>query len=283
MKHLTELLSAILIFALTTLFAQEPTEAYKYIGVGYYDAGHLYDTIPSPFHRDANYTPQGRYHWDTAHYRAKIRQTSAILDSLSLPIIGVWGIENEAVARDIALACREDYSFTHLTLTSLTGLDFALFYYGDRFIPERQFAGRQTMIILGEIFIHTSDHGEKIAIVLSQDRDLADDYLRDLREKFPQYRILLMGRIKEQDVKELGLSDCLARDARNGRGNIYTSRGWKMQDRIHLDTGFHQLRGGVFMRGYLIDKERSNLQKGFRKGRHSDRAVEALPIFTYFN
>ena len=43
---------------------------------------------------------------------------------MALPLVALWGVENEQVVRDIAAACRGDYSYLHRTLNSLDGMDF---------------------------------------------------------------------------------------------------------------------------------------------------------------
>ena len=34
---------------------------------GYYEVDHLYDTLPSPFYNDTDYTPEGRYRWNSGN------------------------------------------------------------------------------------------------------------------------------------------------------------------------------------------------------------------------
>lgn len=61
-----------------------------------------------------------------------------------MPLVALWGVENEAVVRDIAAACKGDYSYLHRTLNSLDGMDFALLYYGDLFEPHYDERGAAT-------------------------------------------------------------------------------------------------------------------------------------------
>ena len=68
-------------------------------------------------------------------------QTAAVIDSLGLPLVGLYGVENESVVRDVAVACKGDYAYLFRTTDSYNGLDFALFYFGDRFFPDRVEAG----------------------------------------------------------------------------------------------------------------------------------------------
>ena len=99
------------------------------IGIAFYDVDRIYDTVPALFYDDADYTPEGRLHWTAERYARKIRNTAAVIDSMALPLVALWGVENEQVVRDIAAACRGDYSYLHRTLNSLDGMDFALLYY----------------------------------------------------------------------------------------------------------------------------------------------------------
>ena len=110
------------------------------IGIAFYDVDRIYDTVPALFYDDADYTPEGRLHWTAERYARKIRNTAAVIDSMALPLVALWGVENEQVVRDIAAACRGDYSYLHRTLNSLDGMDFALLYYGDLFYPTRDAA-----------------------------------------------------------------------------------------------------------------------------------------------
>ena len=114
------------------------------IGIAFYDVDRIYDTVPALFYDDADYTPEGRLHWTAERYARKIRNTAAVIDSMALPLVALWGVENEQVVRDIAAACRGDYSYLHRTLNSLDGMDFALLYYGDLFYPTRDDAATST-------------------------------------------------------------------------------------------------------------------------------------------
>ena len=133
----TLLLAALLLSGIRCALAQPR------IGIAYCDLDHLYDTIPALFYDDSDYTPGGRLAWDTERYRRKIARTAAVIDSMRMPLVALWSVENEAVVRDIAAACRGDYSYLHCTLNSLDGMDFALLYYGDLFDPHYEEPGRR--------------------------------------------------------------------------------------------------------------------------------------------
>lgn len=75
------------------------------IGIAFYDVDRIYDTVPALFYDDADYTPEGRLHWTAERYARKICNTAAVIDSMALPLVALWGVENEQVVRDIAAAC----------------------------------------------------------------------------------------------------------------------------------------------------------------------------------
>ena len=121
------------------------------VGIAFYDVDRIYDTLPALFYDDADYTPEGRLRWTSERYTRKIRNTAAVIDSMALPLVALWGVENEQVVRDIAAACEGEYSYLHRTLNSLDGMDFALLYYGDLFFPTYDEPGRRYLYIEGEL------------------------------------------------------------------------------------------------------------------------------------
>ena len=46
-------------------------------GFAYYDLDRLYDTIPSLFYDDTDYTPEGRLCWTDERYRTKVERAGA--------------------------------------------------------------------------------------------------------------------------------------------------------------------------------------------------------------
>jgi hypothetical protein len=95
MQRLT-LLLLILISALH-LYAQRPCS----FGIAYYNVDNLYDTIPSPFYNDQAYTPKGEKHWDSERYHHKIENITQVIDSMSMPLVALYGVENKQVVQDI--------------------------------------------------------------------------------------------------------------------------------------------------------------------------------------
>lgn len=263
------------------------------IGIAYYDLDHLYDTIPALFYDDGDYTPGGRLAWDTERYRRKIAHTAAVIDSMRMPLVALWSVENEAVVRDIAAACRGDYSYLHRTLNSLDGMDFALLYYGDLFYPHYVEPGRRYLYVEG-VLRRTAGPSRRITghpvrpartdtvgLVLCSDTRMAQWAVRDLREERPGVKLIVLGRSASLDAAAYGLRDALERPSRLGRGNVRRRAGWLMRDRILADTAFNTQGGDVYARRYLFDPKTGNPLPTYEKRRYRGGYGYALPVFVY--
>lgn len=250
------------------------------VGIAYWDLDRFYDTIPSPFYNDDDHTPGGRLRWTAERYARKVRNTAAVIDSMALPIVALWGVENEAVVRDIVSACRGDYSYVHRTLGSLDGMDFALLYYGDRFFPGRIEPGRRYLAVDGVLRRETGVC-DTICLVLSADERMAEWVVRDLRAERPNLRPIVLGRIGRRAQTAYGLRDATARAAAAGRGNIRRRGGWSMRDRIAADTALRVAGGDVFMRRYLVDQKTGMPLVTYDGKRYRGFYGRALPVFGY--
>lgn len=259
-------------------------------GIAYWDLDHLYDTVPALFYNDTDYTPGGRLAWDSARYRRKIANTAAVIDSMRLPLVALWGVENKAVVRDISAACEGDYSYLHRTLNSFDGMDFALLYYGDLFDPYYTEPGRRYLYVEGTLY--RTPHRipgrpprptrtDTVGLVLCSDTRMAEWVVRDLREERPGVKLLVLGRSSSLDPAAYGLRDALERPARLGRGNIRRRGGWQMRDRILADTVLRTSAGDVFARRYLVEKKSGNPLPTFDRGRYKGGYGYALPVFVY--
>ena len=76
--------------------------AQRRVGLAYYDLGALYDTVPSLFYDDGDYTPAGSRHWTAERYGATLSRLASVLDSLAMPLVGLYGVETERAALDLA-------------------------------------------------------------------------------------------------------------------------------------------------------------------------------------
>lgn len=247
------------------------------VGIAYYDVDRLYDTLPALFYDDTDYTPDGRLHWTPARYERKIRNTAAVIDSLGLDLVALWGVENEQVVRDLVTACRDDYSYLHRTLNTLDGMDFALLYYGDRFFPGRVETGRRYLLVEGEL------RGEQVALVLCADLRMAEWVVGNLRRDAPALKPILLGRSAIAHPGRLGLRDATAPATRAGRGNLRRTRGrrWEMNDRILVDTSLHVEACDVYARRFLIDPHSGNPLETYDGRTYRGGFSRSLPVYIY--
>lgn len=246
------------------------------IGIAFYDVDRLYDTIPALFYNDEAYTPAGRYGWTAERYARKIGHTAAVIDSMALPLVCLWGVENERVVRDIAAACKGEYSYLHRTLNSLDGMDGALLYYGDVFYPEYVEEGRRYLYIEGLLGDDT------VGLVVCGDNRMAQWVVSDLREERPRAKLLVLGRSAWIDPAAYGLQDAHQRAERAGRGTVRSRGRWTMRDRILVDTAFRVRSGDVFARRYLLDAKTGNPLPTFSRGVYRGGYSYSLPVYAYF-
>ena len=116
-------------------FHTQPSAAQR-ATIAFWNTENLFDTIPSPFYDDTEWTPHGMRKWNTERYGTKIANLSRVLDELSADIVGLAELENEAVVRDLVRTLKTDYNYIHLTSGDSRGIDLALLYKGDKFFPD---------------------------------------------------------------------------------------------------------------------------------------------------
>lgn len=246
-------------------------------GVAFWDVDRLYDTVPSPFGRDRQFLPQGEMRWTGERYRRKVAQTAAVIDSLGLPLVALYGLENESVVRDVAAACRNDYVYLFRTTDSYNGLDFALFYFGDRFFPDRVEAGHYWMTAAGEL-----RGAGRICLLLSASDRYIDSRIADHRRRHPDERLLVAGRTAEVEPQRRGLSEPLAAARRAGRGTRRTGGKWELRSNVLIDTAFGVVRGDVYARRWLFDASGEAPWATYTRRRYDGGPGVNLPVFCYF-
>lgn len=274
------LLAAALLAVAPRPAAGQPRRAAAPTGIAYYDVDRLYDTLPSPFYDDDDYTPAGRLRWSAARYRRKVRAVAAVVDSLSMPLTALWGVENEAVVRDIAAASVGDYVYLHRTLDAPDGMDFALLYHGDRFFPHYDEAGRRYLYVEGRL--RRGARRDTVGLLLCAEPRMVRVLLPALRRERPGARLVVLGRCGETDARRAGMDDLLARAAAAGRGNILSHAVWQMRDRIIADTALRMTGGEVYARPFLFDRQTGAPHPTYDRTRYVGGAGRALPVYAYF-
>lgn len=251
------------------------TSAQRRVGLAYYDLGALCDTVPSLFYDDREWTPAGRLRWTAERYERALVRLASVVDSLSMPLVGLHGVETEQVALDLAVHSDGDYCVIHRTLNTFDGLDFALLYQADRLLPRRVVAGMGWMSVEGEL------DGRPVVVLLCRRARFLSDRIEEIRAESPEARLIVMGDTGTLRGERFGLRDALHGAERAGRGNRIRRNGWRMEDRILLDTAFRTVRGDVYARDRLFDPATGRPLPLFDRGRYAGGYAAKLPVFVY--
>lgn len=268
MKHLGLLVIPLLVTVLAAA-ARHP------VGIAFYDVDRLYDTLPALFYDDGAFTPSGRLGWDTRRYRRKIARTAEVIDSMHLPLVLLCGVENEAVVQEIVRACTDDYCYVHRTLNRLDGLDCALLYFGDRFIPRRTECGIGHLSVIGEL------DDSPLGVVVSCDDRFLEEALAGLREEHPGVPLVVMGRTAKVHPARVGLRPALTAAERAGRGTVRYRNGWRMRHNALVDTAFTEARGDVYARRFLFGERSGEPLRTFDNQGYKGGYGASLPLFVY--
>lgn len=271
MRYITHIIAVIFIMLAHSASAQSG----GVIGVAYYDVDALYDTIPSRFYNDKNYTPEGRYKWDSQRYRQKVEHIAQVIDSLHMPIVALYGVENEEVVRDITATVREDYAYIHRTQDFSLGLDFALLYYGDVFFPEKVTSHHNALCIDGYI-------GDCPATIIINNNSSSLGVLLNRNEyKVEDRAIIVLGKQRAESTSRWQLSDVMSEAEAAGRGTVVHYDRWQMRHRIA--TNIRNIEQcNVYIKEWLLDME-GRPRPTFRGSKYYGGYSTSLPIYIYFD
>ncbi len=267
MRWLLALAAASLFCLPTLLWAQR-------LGVGYYDLEALYDTIPSPFYDDDKFTPSGSRGWNSERYSRQVANLAATIDSMALDVVGLCGVESEAVLRDLVKASDLDYSYIHRTSGAFDGLDFALLYFSDRLFIE-QVESQRNMLIVHALLADLSP----ITIILTRHADDTRDHLE--QELVPDRTLVVLGRLYERQVTALGLVNVLEQSEKSAVGNALGYRGWWLHDRIGVSGNVNFLNSGVYIAPWLLSAVDGAPAPTFDGASYVGGYSKYLPIFVY--
>lgn len=268
MQRLTLLL--LILISTLHLYAQSPCS----FGIAYYNVDNLYDTIPSPFYNDQAYTPKGEIRWNSERYHHKIENITQVIDSMSMPLVALYGVENKQVVQDIVQRSKNDYAYIHKTSHSHNGLDFALLYYGDVFFPQEVTPWQGALRIDGEV------GEEPITIIISHGCKSLGVLLNN-KNKSQNNNIIILGDAKNLNFKKFGLNNALHTAEKQGRGNHIVLNQWQMHDYIltNIECKTH---ADVYIKEWLIDDSGAPLAS-HNKGKYLGGYSSWLPVYIYFD
>lgn len=310
-----------LLLFLSVVFCTPLGAEVRVVSVGFWNVENLYDTIPSPFYDDSDYTPSGRLEWGEERYGNKLANLSQVIDLMSLDVVGIAEVESEEAVRELVMTLTTDYNYIHRTSSDKRGMDLALLYKGDKFVVERvelikSGSSREFLYVRGELY------GERLDIVVchlpSRFNSAAHQRntlttLRKFVEKLhsdPSSCLVVMGdfNVEPNDRvmrKNFYSSSDILDDktllyspfrtlAEEGRGSYAYGGRWQMVDNIFLDRRLfgsgslcYEGRCGIFVRNFMLaSKEGENggyPLRTFYRGRYLNGYSDHLPIYLYLN
>ncbi len=266
-------LRCILLLALVLLPAG--VSAQERCAMAYYDLGALYDTLPSPFGGDAGYTAAGPKRWTGERYRSSVNRYAALIAELEVPLVALYGVENEAVALDLAAHTAGDYAVIYRTSNRLDGLDFALLYQADWFLPHRIESDFGTLLVEGELC------GQRVVVILCNGARELGAVIERYHTEHPEWLMLVAGNTGRK-LRGAPLKNALAKAEQAGRGSRLSRSGWWMRDRIWTDTRWEVLEADVYARRSLIDEATGAPLPLYEGERYRGGWSPNLPVFVYF-
>lgn len=250
------------------------TSAQQRVGVAYYNVDRLYDTVASPFYDDEDFTPTGRMQWSEERYRHKVESIAATIDSMAMPVVVLYGVENEQVVSDISSSCRGDYAYIHKTINSLDGIDFALLYYADLLYPKSITTHFESLIVSCTIL------DISCTLVMNRTADDALHIVRQLRKEQSHSHLLLFGRSSHRSLPKYSLRDAFTEERQKGRGTRCSSRGWYIPESVWVDSRL-STECGIYARKWLFDESVSRPKSTFSGTTYIGGESSHLPLYLY--
>ncbi len=235
----------------------------------------MYDTIPSMFYDDKEYTPEGKKRWGSERYWHKIESIAAVIDSMKMPIVALAGVESEGVVRDIVTTSNGDYSYLHRTVNGRDGLDFALLYYGDILFVD------YARVFYGRIYIEGTIGDKTVGIWLTRNGYLLQSSLPP-RNNYEVDMTIVAGGFYFDELENIGLIDYMLPHQKSGHGNAVSRRGWYMRHRIGANPELGVERSGVYINSWLLSSDGSTPQPTFRQDDYLGGYSSYLPIYLCF-
>ena len=266
-------------------------------GVAYYDVGQLYDTFQSQDYNDKHFTEQATMRWDTQRYQRKIEHTVRVIDSMALPVMILYGVENKRVVRDLVALSKRDYAYIHRDQNINNGLEFAVLYEADKFTPETITTWDRALCVEGRVkgSARGSNKSDKsynegneemgvkelpIAVIASVGCTSIGVLMKERGLDAKSDNIILIGQPGKTNYERLGLRDATLAAEQVGRGNAVKSGRWVMLHRAATSIAA-RATCEAYAKNWLLDDSRKPLDTFSRK-RYRGGYSASLPIYIYF-
>ena len=126
-------------------FQKDSKDLYQIRTIAFYNLENLFDTFNDSLTFDDSRTPEGKDRWTTSKYRGKIGNLAKVVRligrdkrGVSPDIIGLCELENLNVLQDVFHhedLIKEGYEIIHYDSPDERGIDVALAYRRDSFVP----------------------------------------------------------------------------------------------------------------------------------------------------
>lgn len=113
--------------------------------IAFYNVENLFDTVNDSLYFDDEMTPSGNYNWTLERYNIKINHIAKVISEIGQSItqtcpdiVGLCEVENLNVVKDLInhpLLRTYDFKIIHFDSPDERGIDVALIYKSNRFIP----------------------------------------------------------------------------------------------------------------------------------------------------
>ncbi len=282
--------------------------------VAFWNVENFYDTIPSLFHDDSEYTPDSWRKWNTERYTLKVSNIARVIDDMAVDIVGLAEVESETAVRDLVMALGTDYNYIHRSSGDVRGIDVALLYKGDKFFPEdirlvKSGTGREFLHVTGELL------GERVDVLVCHMASNLNAYeyrlrnmetlrktLERLLEDDPAAKILVMGDMNavpgEKVVKKTvgavkspyDFMYCPHWEPYKAGKGTYSYRGrWYMYDWMLVSpslargSGMKAAEAGIFVREYMTEMSETARKplRTFYGNQYLGGYSDHLPVYMY--
>ena len=286
------LLWTMVLWALHGLYAQR-------CSVAFYNVENLFDTIPSLFYDDSDFTPNGKYRWNTERYNRKITSLARVLDEINADVVGLAEVENEQVVRDLVRTLKTDYCYVHMTSGDRRGIDLALLYKGDILMVDQAWlspsgVGREFLNVRGELF------GKSIQLVVChlpsvytpkelRERALSnlEKHIANTTKRHPEMTVIALGDMNQTYNRKLqqrlGYEAPLLQYSDKGYGSYKVNGRWRLIDNIFLCGGqdFCVSESGIYIQAYMTRWTNNGRQpyRTFSQQGYMGGISDHLPIY----
>lgn len=270
--------------------------------VMFYNVESLYDTIPSLFYNDSDYTPKGALRWNSERYQNKLHSLASVIDSVAAEIVALAEVENEGVVRDLVMTLSTDYNYIHRTSNDARGMDLAILYKGDKFFPSqiqmvKSGYRRDFLYVQGRLC------GERIDLIVchlpsqlgSRENRLRAQqrlatFVDSLHRADTSARIIIAGDFNDtpsltlkRNIMPTWSSPLLLDAERRGEGTIVYDGRWLMYDNFWIDPkAFPSARAQVYIRrDILSNNEGVRPLRTFTSRAYTAGPSDHLPIILH--